>query len=378
MIPPLLEALIARCPSPIAAAFAPGRGNLIGEHTDYSGLPVLPFALPFGVAVVASATAGDDVEVASVDPARFPPERIARRHLATRPRAGTWVDYVVAGLRLEPPPRGCRLLVHGDLPIAAGLSSSAALVCASALLFADDAVDRTGLAERAALAEQYVGTHSGGMDQAASLLGRAGHALLLEFRPLRARAVPVPEDLAVVIADSGVRAEKGGAAQRAYNERVAQCREAARQLGAPAGGLLADVAGAQRSARARELPDRVLARRAGFVFAEAERVYAAAEALAAGDLPALGALLDASHAGLRDEYEVSHPAVDALVAAARRHGALGARIVGAGFGGSAIAITRADDAERLAAALRAAGAVSAFHARPSAGAVRTSFPHPTG
>ena len=268
-LPPLLADLLASSVHPLAAAMAPGRVNLIGEHTDYSGLPVLPFALATGCAIVATPLGAGHVEIASTTPQRFPAEQLSLADLGTRARRGTWTDYVVAGLRLSPPPSGCRLLVTGDLPVAAGLSSSSALVCASALLFAPANADRLQLAEAAATAEQYVGTHSGGMDQAASLLGAAGHALLLEFRPLRVRRVAVPADLAIVVADSGVRAEKGGAAQHAYNERVASCRAAAALLGAPTGGLLADVPGADRQQRARSLPDPVLARRAGFVFAEA-------------------------------------------------------------------------------------------------------------
>lgn len=349
---------------------APGRVNLIGEHTDYSGLPVLPFALATGCAIVATPLATATLEITSTAPERFPAEQLPLAELATRPRRGTWTDYVVAGLRIAPPPRGCRLLVAGDLPVAAGLSSSSALVCASALLFSPASADRLHLAEAAAIAERYVGTHSGGMDQAASLLGAAGHALLLEFRPLRVRRVAVPAELAIVVADSGIRAEKAGLAQRAYNERVASCRAAAALLGAPPGGLLADVPGPDRRQRALALADPVLARRAGFVFAEAERVLAATTALERGDLAALGQLLQASHRGLRDDYEVSHPAVDALVDASLQQGALGARIVGAGFGGSAIALCRRAEAPALADALRRRGAVAAFVAVPSAGAIQ--------
>jgi len=208
------------------------------------------------------------------------------------------------------------------------------------------------------------------MDQAAALLGTRGHALLLEFRPLRVERVAVPDELAVVVADSGVRAEKGGAAQQGYNERVAQCRTAAQLLGASKGGLLGDVPGDDRAMRASQLEDPVLGRRARFVFEEAERVFAAVAALRRGDLERLGNLIDASHEGLRDDYEVSHPRVDAMVEAARNHGAFGARIVGAGFGGSAIALTTAGRADELAAVLRRAGAVSAFVVQPSDGARR--------
>ena len=366
----LLDSLFAARPDARVGAFAPGRVNLIGEHTDYSGLPVLPFALPLGVGIVASPRADGAIGVHSRDSDRFASEVIARTDLEARPPAHTWVDYVIAGLRLNPPPYGVDLWVAGDLPVASGLSSSAAVVCASAMLFAQGDVDRLQLAERAAAAERYVGTQAGGMDQAASLLGQPGCALLMQFRPLRVEPVPVPEQLAVVVADSGVRAEKGGAAQRAYNERVQQCKLAASAMGALPGGLLADVPGDRRAERARAIPDALLARRAGFVFEEADRVAAAAAALRQGQLAAFGALLDASHRGLRDDYEVSHPAVDALVAAAKAHGALGARIVGAGFGGSAIALCQRQGAAELTAVLRAAGAVAAFAASPSAGARR--------
>ncbi len=357
-------------PDAAVRAFAPGRVNLIGEHTDYSGLPVLPFAIGLGVAAAAAQRPDDAILVRHHEPARFPAERIPRGALLDRPRAGSWVDYVVAGLRVHPPQQGCEIVITGDLPQAAGLSSSAALVVAAALLFAPEPLDRRRLAEQAALAERYVGTQSGGMDQAASLLGEAGHALRIAFRPLRCTPVPVPAGLAIVVADSGVRAAKGGAVQAAYNERVAQCAAVARLFGVPPGGVLADIPGKDRERRVRSVQDPLLARRAGFVFAEAARVDAAVAALRTGDLPALGALLDQSHQGLRDEYEVSHPAVDALVAAAKRHGALGARIVGAGFGGCCIALCARPSAGLLISRLRQAGAVDAFPVAPAAGAHR--------
>lgn len=364
----LLDSLFAAHPGSNRGAFAPGRINLIGEHTDYNGFPVLPFALPLGVAVVARPRHDDRLVVQNRDTARFPHETLALGDLPTRPRRGTWVDYVVAGLRLFPPASGAELLVAGDLPIASGLSSSSALVCASALLFAPERTDRRELAERARLGEQYVGTLSGGMDQAVSLLAVPPHALRIDFRPLRVEPIPLPADFAVVVADSGVRAEKGGMAQQGYNDRVRQCGAAAAALGAPPGGLLADVPGADRLARARTLADPLLARRAAFVFAEAARVEAAVAALQAGDLITLGRLLDHSHAGLRDDYEVSHPQVDALVSASRSHGALGARIVGAGFGGCCIALTTRSAAEQLATALRQSGATQAFVAVAGPGA----------
>jgi galactokinase len=370
----LLASLFAQLPGATLGVFAPGRVNLIGEHTDYNGLPVLPFAIQLGIGIAVAPRQDGIVAVRSLTGDRLLPESIQLAQMQQRPRAGTWVDYVVAGLRLSPPPHGCDLLVAGDLPIAAGLSSSSALVVAAAMLFAADPIDRAALAESARLGEQYVGTLSGGMDQAASLLGQAGHALKIEFRPLRATPVRVPDDLAVVVADSGIRAEKGGGAQQHYNERVLQCAEAASAMGAPPGGLLADVPGDDRAARAARLPDRVLAARASFVFAEAARVDAALSTLRRGDLPALGRLVRASHHGLRDLYEVSHPTVDGLVATAERLGAFGARIVGAGFGGCCIALSTPAAADRLAAGLRAAGASQAFVVRPSAGAFRFAAP----
>jgi galactokinase len=368
----LLERLFTALPAATRGAFAPGRVNLIGEHVDYSGLPVLPFAIQLGVAIAAAPQPGGTVTVRHRDTARFPEETFALADLPARKARGTWVDYVVAGLRLSPPPTGQVLLVDGDLPIASGLSSSSAAVCAAALLFVPPAVDRYALAEAARTAEQYVGTLSGGMDQATALLGREHHALHIRFRPLRADPVPVPHDLVVVVADSGIRAEKGGAAQQAYNDRVRQCAAAALLLGALPGGLLADVPGGTRAARAAALADPLLARRARFVFAESERVTAAVAALRAADLRRLGELLDASHAGLRDDYEVSHPRVDELVRAAKAAGALGARIVGAGFGGSCIALCERHGAAAVAERLVAAGAVMAFTATPSAGAISAS------
>jgi galactokinase len=173
--------------------------------------------------------------------------------------------------------------------------------------------------------------------------------LRIDFRPLRTRAIALPPELVVLVAPSGVVAEKSGAAQAAYNQRVAECARAAGLLGAPAGGLLADVPGERRAERAAAFADPLLARRARFVFEEAARVEEAERCLARGEIEALGRLLDASHAGLRDLYEVSHPMVDALVLELRAAGAAGARIVGAGFGGCAVAVARRSEVEGIRA-----------------------------
>ncbi len=358
--------LIEALPDATVVVRAPGRVNLIGEHTDYNGFPVLPMAIDRGI-WIATAPRGDaTMVVRSIDPAKYPAEAIPLAEIASRPPAGTWIDYVVAAVRRRPPVAGLELVVAGTVPAEAGLSSSSALVVA-AFLAMGEVGDRAALAEEARLAERYVGTLSGGMDQAIALLGMRGHALRIDFRPVRATAVEMPPDIAVVVAHSGVQAAKSGAAREAYNARVHECMAAARELGAGGDGLLADVELSRRTA-VHELDDAVLGRRAGYVFAEARRVEEAVHALRSGNLPVLGELLNASHRGLRDDYEVSHPAVDALVKRARAAGAAGARVVGAGFGGCIVAVcerARAGD-------LRAALGPKAWVFSPAAGAERNA------
>ena len=351
-VPPLRAQVLAALPDATVLGRAPGRVNLIGEHTDYNGFPVLPFAIDRAIWCAAARRDHEMLVVRNLDSARFPSETVALTTLGQRPCSRSWVDYVVAAARIRPPATGVELVIGGDVPIDAGLSSSSALLNATLMALAEPG-DRNALAEEARVAERYVGTNSGGMDQAISLLGETDHALRIDFFPLRVKKVALPAALAVVVCDSGVSAPKGGAAQEAYNQRVAECTRAAEALGAPPGSRLSQVPGSleERSARALRLEDRLLRRRAHFVFEEARRVDLAEEAIDDGDLLTLGKLLDASHRGLRDEYEVSHPAVDALVTKAKAAGAFGARIVGAGFGGCMIAITTRDRAGDLVTAL---------------------------
>lgn len=344
----LRQRLLEAAPGAVLLARAPGRVNLIGEHTDYNGFPVLPFAIDRHVRVAVIPRNDDRLRVRNLESERYPAEEMGLAEIPLRPRRGTWVDYVVAAARSRPPESGLDLLVAGDVPVEAGLSSSSALVVAS-MLALGEAGDRFELAEESRLAERYVGTLSGGMDQAISLLAREGQALRIDFRPLRVEPVALPEELAIVVAHSGVRAAKSGAAREAYNDRVRVCAAAAVALGAPPEGLLADVPA--DGIRLERLEDPEMRRRAGFVFAEAERVGRAVETLVAGDLSAFGELLNASHAGLRDDYEVSHPAVDTLVERALEAGALGARVVGAGFGGCIVAACETAVADRLVGAL---------------------------
>jgi len=357
--------LIEALPDATVVVRAPGRVNLIGEHTDYNGFPVLPMAIDRSIWIATAPRDDATLVVRSIAPREYPAETIPLAEIASRAPAGTWVDYVVAAARRRPPEAGLELVVAGTVPAEAGLSSSSALVVA-AFLAMGEIGDRAALADEARVAERYVGTLSGGMDQAIALLGLPGHALRIDFRPVRTTAVEMPPDIAVVVAHSGVRAAKSGAAREAYNARVHECLAAARQLGAGDEGLLADVELSRRSA-VHELDDSLLRRRAGFVFAEARRVEEAVQALRSGNLPVLGELLNASHRGLRDDYEVSHPAVDTLVERARKAGAAGARVVGAGFGGCIVAVCESG----LAADLRAALGPESWVFSPAAGAERT-------
>jgi N-acetylgalactosamine kinase len=350
---------------PTVLVRAPGRVNLIGEHTDYNGLPVLPFAIDRDVRVAAAPCRDRQVAVASLSP-RFPPRSFAIAPDIAHGAAGDWDNYPRAGaqglidaLGIDAL-RGAALLIDGTVPPGAGLSSSSALVVGSmlALLAVEGremAPDR--LADLAARAERFVGTKSGGMDQAVCLLAQAGHVLRIDFDPLRARAVPIPPGAALVVCHSLVDAEKSGAARDAYNERVSECRRACRLLHSMVGGTPpAHLGDLRRRAPERSLgdwlarlgqrvpPEDVLLRRVRHVLGEAERVDAAEAALAAGRWSELGALMNASHASCRDDYQVSCPELDALVASARESGALGARLTGAGFGGCTINLVAAADA----------------------------------
>jgi galactokinase len=294
--------------------------------------------------------------------------------------------------------RGVDAQVDSDLPVAAGLSSSSALVVATALalLHANGAsVPLLELMDLLARGERYVGTAGGGMDQAIILGAQSGCASRIDFQPLRLTPTAVPADWQFIVAWSMVRAEKSGAARRAYNERPQQCDEARRlvatRLGRPAdttyAALLAAASVAQLLEVARTTLSDVLARRFSHVVTEGTRVRRAEAAMAAGDLPAFGQLLDASHQSLRDDYEVSHPELDQLVELAREAGAAGARLTGAGFGGSIVALCAARRAPQVLAALGqrfylprgVTGEMGQylFTAEPSAGAeVRVPGPQP--
>ena len=313
-------------------AFGPGRVNLIGEHTDYNGGLALPFAIDRGVTVEAEPLAGGEIRAEARDLGEtdvFPaaaPERAAGWRAFVR---GTVAELRAAGV----PVAGARLAFSGDVPVGSGLSSSAALeaaLCLALLAVAGaEEPDRTELAKLCSRVENdWVGAETGLLDQLASLRSRDGEAIRIDFITLALEPVPLPlGDWRLITLESG--AEHVHAAG-GYNERRAECRAACEALG------VEHLSAADPDAAA-ALPA-PLDRRARHVLTENARVDAMVAALHAGDLPAAGALLDASHASLRDDYDASVPAVEDTVAALMRAGAAGARMVGGGFGGSVLAL----------------------------------------
>jgi galactokinase len=373
-------------------ARAPGRVNLIGEHIDYCGLPVFPMATSRGVRIAFERRADRGTRLVNAA-ARFAPSFFTLDASIPPAPPGDWSNYARAAAQTLagrfPDLRGIDALVQSDLPIAAGLSSSSALVVAMALALLhanEQTVAPLELMELLAQGERYVGTAGGGMDQAIILGARAGCASRIDFRPLRLTPTPVPADWRFIVAWSLVPAEKSGAAQQAYNERTRQCEEARRLVAARLGrreditypALLAVAPVEELLDAAAPTLSGVLARRFRHVVTEGTRVPQAQAAMAAVDVPAFGRLLDASHQSLRDDYEVSHPELDRLVELAREAGAVGARLTGAGFGGSIVALCHAGHADAVTAALRERfyaprGAASdvarhMFIAEPSAGA----------
>ena len=313
-------------------AFGPGRVNLIGEHTDYNGGLALPFAIDRGVTVEAEPLDGGEIRAEAADLGEHDAFRADAPGRAEGWRAfvrGMVAELAAAGV----PVAGARLRITGDLPRGSGLSSSAAMEAALALALLGvagaDEPDRVELARLCSRVENdWVGAETGLLDQLASLCGQAGHALRIDFATTAVDAVPLDlRDWRLVTLESGAEHTH---AESGYNERRAECRAACDALGIE---LLSQAA--PDAAAALPAP---LDRRARHVLSENARVDAMVAALGAGDLAAAGALLDASHASLRDDYAASVPAVEDAVAALERAGAAGARMVGGGFGGSVLAL----------------------------------------
>ncbi len=352
-----------RAVDPIAAAAgtdaievvrAPGRVNLIGEHTDYNDGFVMPAAI--GLEIRLAVVPSDDRRVVvTLDETG---ESAAFDLDAIGPATRTWIDYVAGTAwslgEAAMPTRGVRVLLASTLPQGAGLSSSAAMEMASALaLLGPDS--RASVADRARLgrlAENgYVGVQSGVMDQFASAGGVTDHAILLDCRSLEVRPVPLPlPEVRLVVCHSGSSRRLEASA---YNQRRAECERAVASIAEidPTVRSLRDVSPELLDA-ARGRMDEVAARRARHVVEENLRVHETEAALRAGDLDAVGRLFAASHASLRDLFEVSSPELDALVEIATSvDGVVAARLTGAGFGGSTVNLVRADRIAALRAAI---------------------------
>jgi galactokinase len=317
---------------------APGRVNLIGEHTDYNDGFVLPCAIGPATMVAVSKRLDNNVEVVAADfgDARdqFNLELPLERNIEQ-----PWADYVRgmmsgvqnAGYALS----GANIAIAGNLPKGAGLSSSASLEVAvgkANLALADIAIDNTRLAQIAQRAEcDFVGTQCGIMDQLISAQGKAGHALLIDCRSLGLTDVPVPDDVAIMIVHSGVTR---GLVDGHYNARRRQCEVAARAMGVPA---LRD---ADLDMLAAASLDAVTKKRARHVITENQRTLDSADALAKSDLATLGMLMAQSHASMRDDFEITVPPVDALVVMLQKAIGTqgGARMTGGGFGGACVAV----------------------------------------
>jgi len=382
---------------------APGRVNLLGEHTDYSGLPVLPMAVPREILCCSSRRRDKKIRVRNVDD-KYPPFEFAVRRRLSFSQTGHWANYVKAafqGLADHFGPSaglpGMDMLFHGNIPTGAGLSSSSALVVATALALLSHTrkqVDNVQLAEVMAQAERYVGTQGGGMDQAASLLSENGKALKIDFFPLRVQPVDLAKGFSFLVCNSMIQAQKTGAAMEAYNGRALECKLAAAILSHAAGmdgverlGDLYNELGSARllrlirsklkqepyslndvarflGIRRAEVINRFgsaglsarqdsskkifhLKSRAVHVVTEAARVEDGAVIMKKGNANAFGAVMNASHASCRNNFEVSCRELDLLTKVAREGGALGARLTGAGFGGCTVNLVPQQNVEAV-------------------------------
>jgi galactokinase len=350
----------------MTSAFAPGRVNLIGEHTDYSGGLVLPVAIQYGVSVDIRGEAAE-ISLSSERAGAAPPFSAD----GSGAQAEGWARYAQAvAIELDllgRPSVGLSGTVRSDLPTGAGLSSSAALEVSVALALctvAEFELEPFALALACQRAElRAVGVPCGILDQAASVLGRAGQAILLDCGTLEFRFVPVPAQAALVVVDSAVSHSHESSG---YADRRRELEHALRLVGVERSTEvdLADL----------DSLDSLSQKRLRHVVTENRRVLDFAKALERGDLAAAGTLLLAGHASLRDDYEVSIPEIDLLVELACDAGAYGARLLGGGFGGSVIALADTDRAEEIATAVaesyraRTGRAGASLVARASAGA----------
>ena len=332
---------------------APGRVNLIGEHTDYNDGFVMPAAVGFSTYVAIAARPDHKLAIRSED---FPGDFEFDLDQLPPRRTGNWCDYVlgVATVLLQ---HGCELaganvLVHGEVPIGAGLSSSAAIEVASALALLGLAKTQLPLVEIARLCRraenEFVGARVGIMDQFVSCMGRASHAILLDCRSLEAKFVPIPASLQLVVCNTMV---KHDLATGAYNARRAECEEGVRYFAKldPSIRALRDVSPEMLDQHGRSLPETIW-KRCCHVVRENQRTVEAARALTGGALTRIGELMRESHESLRDLYEVSCPELDLMVEAAQGlPGFCGGRMTGGGFGGCTVNLVREENASDFAA-----------------------------
>lgn len=337
--------------APALVVRAPGRVNLIGEHTDYNDGFVLPAAIDRATFIAASPRTDNRVRVLAADlneEDEFGIDQIERSGM--RP----WSNYIrgmiksmlVAGHKIN----GANMVIASSVPRGAGLSSSAALEVATGYVF-QLFHNLNILGEELALMAQatenhFVGVNCGIMDQFIVTLGQANHALLIDCRDLNYQAVPLPTGVSVVICDSHIERTLAGSA---YNQRRAECDEAVEILKQKLPGIkaLRDVTSAQLNEHGHLLSP-VVRQRARHVISENERVIAGVTTLQAGNVAEFGRLMNASHASLRDDYAVSIPEMDALVASAQRvSGCYGSRLTGAGFGGCTVSLVANEAVDRF-------------------------------
>lgn len=332
---------------------APGRVNLIGEHTDYNDGFVMPAAIAFSTFVGIAPRPDQNLNIHSLqfsDHFSFELDHLPHR------RTGSWCDYILGVARelqqRDVPLSGSNLLVEGEIPIGAGLSSSAALEVASTFALLGQASSTLPRPEIAKLCRQaennFVGARVGIMDQFVSCMGKAGHAILLDCRSLEFQQVSIPSGVELVICNTMVKHDH---AAGTYNSRRAECEEGVRILERrnPAIHALRDVSVEMLRQYADDLPPMLL-KRCSHVVHENQRALDAARALASGDLERVSGLMAASHCSLRDLYEVSCRELDIMVEAAQDlPGFIGGRMTGGGFGGCTVNLVRQENAKDFAA-----------------------------
>jgi len=359
---------------------APGRVNLIGEHTDYNEGFVLPAAIGFQTEIAIAGREDRWLQVASENYAESVELDLDDMPASAR---GHWSDYVSGVVRLLDRAldglSGANLMIHGNVPEGAGLSSSASLevaVCKALLEISGRTLDGVSVAQLCQRAEnEFVGARCGIMDQFVSVYGKRNHALRLDCRTLEFQQLPIPSGVRLVICNTMVRHR---VAAGEYNKRRAECETGARFLAkrVPGAKTLRDVTPADFEKFGGQLPE-VIHKRCRHVLTENSRVLQAAEALQSGDLELFGRLMESSHASLRDDFEVSCEELDLMVRLAQQNeGVYGARMTGGGFGGCTINLVEEDRAEGFRAKVaaeyeRATGRAPEIYVSPAAdGAAR--------